>query len=573
MQYQKLIKSSIKQALDELEIKLPKDIHLETPMISDHGDFSSNIAMQLNSKPHPAQIGKTLNPKQIAEKIKSRLSKHKKLSKSVSKIEIAGPGFLNFWLSEEALTQNLENILNKNILNSNFGENKNIVIDYSAPNIAKRFSVGHLRSTVIGQALYNLYTTLGFDTVGDNHLGDWGTQFGMILAGLEKYDLDIDKLSVEDLENLYVKYSAEAKEELNLRDKAKDWFKKLEEGDTEAKSIWQKAVDISLEEFDKIYQKLDVKIDYAYGESFYEDKMQTVIDKAKSKNLARESEGALIFEFKDLPPAMLLKSDGTTTYFTRDLATIKFRLDEFNPVKIIYEVGAEQTLHFLQVFTAAEKLGWTDNVELKHVAHGLFLMNGKKMSTRKGTNIKLSDLLDKAVEKAREAIEEAQVAKDLSDKQKEEISEKVGIGAIKYFDLKHSPSSNIDFDWEDALNMQGNSGPYLQYTYARTQSVLRKAGQPSTINYQLLSTNAEEMVLLRIFSQFFGIIIDAAKNYSPNTLANYLYDLAQKYNGFYNAHKIIDSDKQEFRLALTAATGIILKQGLEILGVKSPERM
>jgi len=565
MQYQKIIKSAIKQALAELEIKPPKEIHLETPTLSDHGDFASNIAMQIADG----------NPRDLAETIKEKLSNYEEVQKTISKIEIAGPGFLNFWASQEVLLQNLENILNKNILNKNIGKNKKVVIDYSAPNIAKRFSVGHLRSTVIGQAIYNLYTSLGFDTVGDNHLGDWGTQFGMILAGLEKYELDINKLSVEDLENLYVKYSSEAKENPDLREKAKTWFKKLEESDPEATDLWQKAVDVSISEFDKIYQKLGVKLDHAYGESYYQDKMSLVIDEAKSKNLAHESEGALIFKFEAIPPAMLLKSDGTTTYFTRDLAAIYFRMQTWNPNIIIYEVGAEQTLHFRQVFAAAKALGWVEGVELKHVAHGLFLLNGKKMSTRKGTNIKLSELLDKAVEKASEAIDAAQVAKDLDDTEKREISQQVGIGAIKYFDLKHAPNSNIDFNWEDALSMQGNSGPYLQYTNARINSILQR-GEFTISNFQFtnnLNINAEEKILLRFFSQYEGIIIDAAKNYSPNTLANYLYDLAQKFNTFYNAHKIIDSENQEFRIALTAATGILLKQGLEILGIETPEKM
>jgi len=333
--------------------------------------------------------------------------------------------------------------------------------------------------------------------------------------------------------------------------------------------MWQSAIDVSMAEFNSIYEFLDVKIDQTLGESFYEDKMGSIIDEAKKKGLAKESEGALVMELDEgMPPAMLLKSDGTTTYFTRDLATIRFRLDTWDPHLIIYEVGSEQTLHFRQVFAATQKMGWGDELKLVHVAHGLFLMDGKKMSTRGGTTIKLEELLQKAIIRARFVMDEAQIAKDLSEAEKNNISREVGIGAVKYFDLKHAPTSNINFNWDEALSMDGNSGPYLQYTYARTQSVLGKAKKIPAINRK--PDASEEASLLRCLVHFPKVVENAATSYSPNLLANYLYALAQSFNAFYANCKIAED---ETRLSLTAATGQVLQNGLNLLGIKAPQKM
>ena len=548
-----------------------KEIHLGVPELEEHGDYATNVAMVLAKK-------KKKNPRDLAEEIIKKLRGNKDLAKVVSKIEVAGPGFVNFWLKEEYLLGNLKDIQKEKEKygSGTIGKDQKVIVEYSSPNIAKQFSVGHLRSTIIGQALYNLYKFLGYKVVGENHLGDWGTQFGMIIAQVVRKNKDPNKLSVDDFEKLYVEFNREAEKDPKVRDEGKLWFKKLEEGDKKARKIWKKAKVVSLREFEKIYTLLDVKVDNQHGESFYEDKMSKVIDQARKRGLSKKSKGAEIVELKREPPAMLLKSDGATTYFTRDLATIKYRIDTWDPNIFIYEVGSEQKLHFRQVFSTAKLLGWGKGREFVHVAHGLFLFGGKKMSTRKGTGIKLEEVLKESVKKARKIIDKSETGRGLSEEEKVSVAKEVGTGAIKYFDLSHRPTSDINFDWKTTLALEGNSGPYLQYTVARTNSVLAKLKTDNSklkASIKNLKLNREELSVLRSLSRFSEVIIDASKSYSPNLLANYLFDLAQKYNTFYNKHKIILSKEAIFRLALTSATGQVLKNGLKLLGIKAPERM
>jgi len=534
------------------------DIVVDVPGNNEFGDYSTNIAMQLKAK----------SPRQKAEEIVAKLLSNQDTKLLFDKIEVAEAGFINFHLSKEALLKNLEKVDEK-YGSSDIGKGKTAVIDYSAPNIAKAFGVGHLRSTIIGQALYNLYHFSGYKVIGDNHLGDWGTQFGMIIAAVKKNNLDIEKLSVDELEKAYVEYNKKIEDNPGLKDVAKEWFKRLEEGDKEAKHIWQKAKDISLAEFQRIYDLLGVDIDYAYGESFYEDKMEAVIREVEKKGLARKSEGAEIVEFNPpaggLPPAMLIKSDGATTYFTRDLATIKFRIATWKPDIYIYEVGSEQSVYFRQLFETVRMLGWIKDEELVHVGHGLFLFGGKKMSTRKGGSIKLEEVLKEAVERA----------KKLGNGDAKTAAA-VGIGAIKYYDLLHHPTSSINFDWEKIFVLEGNSGPYLQYTVARTNSVLVKSTNlqisKSANNSQF---NHEEELVLRCLVHFPEVVENAALTYSPNLLCNYLYNLASKFNTFYARHRILSDNRanSELRLGLTSAVGRVLKSGLKLLGIQAPERM
>lgn len=542
-------------------------VHLETPEVEGHGDYASNAALVLAKK-------EKKNPKELAEEIAGKLKKDKDLLKIVSKIEVAGPGFINFWLSEEYLAENLAEIAQKGKKygSSSLGSGKTVIIDYSAPNIAKRFSVGHLRSTVIGQAIYNLYEFLGYKVIGDNHLGDWGTQFGTLLHQITSKNLKAEELDIDKLEELYIEFNKEKEKDESLGEKARERFRKLEEGDSKAREIWKAVVEISMAEFDEIYKLLDVSIDVAYGESSYEEKMEEVLKLARKKGISKKSEGAEIIELKDMPPGMLLKSDGGTTYFTRDLATILFRIEKWDPSLIIYEVGAEQKLHFRQVFEASRMLGWEKGREFIHVAHGLFLADGKKMSTRKGTTVKLEKVLNESVKKAKEIIDRTETAKDLSNKEKEDISKAVGIGAVKYFDLLHSPTSNINFNWETLFNLQGDSGPYLQYTYARAKSVLKKAGKGKKDQKGFSLQNKERDVAASLV-KFPQVVEDAAKNYSPNLLCSYLFSLAQKYSSFYNENKIIGSENESARLSLTNATAQVLENGLNLLGIKTPEKM
>jgi arginyl-tRNA synthetase len=534
------------------------DINLEFPENDAFGDYTTNVAMVSGKK---------------AEEMVEKLKKDTGLSKLVSKIEIKEPGFINFFLSQEALIKELGEITEKGEKygSSGLGEGKTVVIDYSSPNIAKRFGIGHLRSTVIGQALYNLYSTLGYKVIGDNHLGDWGTQFGVLLYQIESKGLKAEDLSLDKLEELYVEFHQEAEKETKLWEEARGQFKKLEEGDKKAREVWKKLVEVSMKEFDKIYALLGVKFDYAYGESFYEDYMPKVLKTLEEKGLAKKSQGAQIMEFPDLPPAMLVKSDGATTYFTRDLATILFRIGSWDPQLVIYEVGMEQTLHFRQVFAAAKLLGWAKDREFVHICHGLIRFEHGKMSTRKGETIKLEAVLAEAGERAFKKMDLAKKHITVSAPEEAKIGLAVGIGAIKYNDLKRDPKTDIVFDWDEILNMEGNSAPYLQYTVVRTNSVMEKAGKDMRTDKSI--TNTEESSVLRSLVRYPEIIKLAAESYSPNLLCNHLFGLAQKYNNFYNKHRILGEENEGFRLSLSRATGQVLKNGLQILGIQTPERM
>ena len=469
-------------------------------------------------------------------------------------------GFSNLWLKQEVLAKEAEKILNgkqKDELKK-IGKGKTMVIDYSAPNIAKPFGIGHLRSTNIGQALYNIYQTLGWTCIGENHLGDWGTQFGKMITAIKHWGMEE---TIEGLEKLYVKFHEEAETDKTLEDEARAWFAKLEQGNGEAKKIWQDCVDISMNEFNRVYEMLDVKIDNAYGEAFYLPMLPEVISEMKAGGLTKKSEGALMVEMKSLPPAMLLKSDGATTYFTRDMATVKFRKEKWNPDLIIYEVGSEQNLHFKQVFAAARLMGWGDS--FIHIGHGLIRWKEGKFSTRKGDTIHLAEIIETAKEQA----------KKIAPTNTEAEIEAVAIGAIKFNDLSADPKRDIIFDWDKVMSMEGNSGPYLQYTYARCRSVLAKA----KTNYELRITNyefnEEEKALLRYFYQYSEKIVEAADRFSPAVLAEYLLILARKYNEFYGKHRIIGEAHEEQRLFLTKVTAKIIKDGLTILGIKILEKM
>lgn len=546
-----MIKDKIIKAIAKATGIEKAGIHLDSPTHPLFGDYATNIALQTKT-----------NPEEILEK----LQKDDDLNKLVKNIGIQN-GFINFYLSDQVLLDNLSEILKKQekFGQSEVGKGKTVVIDYSSPNIAKRFGIGHLRSTIIGQALYNLYSFIGWQAIGDNHLGDWGTQFGVLIYMVEQNNLDPINLSVDEWEKLYVDFHALEEKNPSIRDDARDAFARLEKGDEAARKIWQAAYDSSLKEYDRIYKRLGVQIDYAYGESFYEDKMEEAIEAAKEKGVTTESEGALAVEFDKkykLPSNLLVKTNGTTTYLTRDLALMFFRKREWNPDLQIFEVGADQKLYFQQVFALAEMMGLFTLDQLHHVAHGMIRFKEGKMSTRRGKTIKLEEVLEEAVQKAKTLGSES-----------DELAEIVGIGALKYNDLKRDPTKDIIFDWDEIINMEGNSGPYLQYTYARTQSILKKANRQLNTKYEILNTNDEEALLLRHLIKFSEVIISSAEAFAPNTLCTYLYDLAQKYNTFYNAHQIVGSENEDFRLALTSATGQALSNGLHLLGIASPEKM
>ncbi|MEK7473062.1 MAG: arginine--tRNA ligase [Patescibacteria group bacterium] len=528
------------------EITAIDDVCVEFATDERFGDYSSNVALK----------NKELDIDEIIEKLNKDNNNFTAEKKG---------GFINFWLKKDILIDSLIEIDEEKE-----GNGKVVIVDYSSPNIAKPFGIGHLRSTVIGQALYNLYKYLGYKVIGDNHSGDWGTQFGKLLYMIDK--TKTKDLSIENLEKLYVSFHKEAEKDVKLEEEARKWFKKLEDNDTTARTIWKQCVKISLNEFDKIYDLLGVKIDNNFGESFYLAEMKEMLaNPAIIKHLETGENNSKIIKLPNIKtPLMFLKSDGATTYATRDMATLSFRQKKYKPDLIIYEVGAEQQLYFKQLFLAAKLLKIVDQkTELVHTAHGLYLASdGKKFSTRKGKTIKLEQVLEEAIERAKKLGNSDQA-----------IATQVGIGAIKYFDLMHSVQSDVVFDWEKIMNMEGNSGPYIQYTVARINSVTLK-GQTlkdqtftDELSFEGLTLSEQETSVLRKLSQFQEIIVIAAKNYSPNVLCSYLYELASKFNSLYNAHKIIGSETEEFRLLLTKKTGETLKKGLKILGIETPERM
>lgn len=545
---------------------------LEHPAVLEHGDYSTNIALAIFGNDKWQMInGKYQNPKEVAEWLKGEYEKL--CDEIVEKVEAAGPGFVNFYLSKDALLNGLKQFDTGNLEFSETGEGKTVVVEYSSPNIAKPFGIGHLRSTIIGQAIYNLYKTLGWKVIGDNHIGDWGTQFGALIYKVLEAKIPYSKLTIDKLEELYVEFNKEATENPDLKDEARLCFKKLEEGDKTAREIWEELKKISFEEYERIYGLLNVKIDNAHGEAFYEDMLERIVKECVDKGVAKESQGALIIGYPDgMTPGIIRKSDGASTYLTRDLATVRYRIENWKPDFVIYEVGAEQSLHFKQIFGAVELLGWAKKEDFYHLPHGLYLSpNGKKFSTRKGDTVHLEDILLEAVERA----------KKLSKDENEEVAGKVGIGAIKYYDLSHQPQSDIVFDWEKVFALEGNSAPYIQYTYARTQSVIGRAGSAVvTPNFGAprptsLALEPEELAILRHYYRYPEVIEVAAKSYSPNLVATYLFELAQKYNHFYNTNRILEAEgeRKELRLALTRVVGNILKSGLGILGIEAPERM
>jgi arginyl-tRNA synthetase len=564
-----ILKNSARQLFPKIKIS---EFQIEHPEKKEFGDYSTNlaflIAKELKKKPSETanQIAKSVEKEKIFEKV-----------------EVKEPGFINFFLSFDFLFNELKKILKEkeNYGKSKIGKGKIVVIDYSSPNIAKPFGIGHLRSTIIGQALYNIYKFLGYKVIGDNHLGDWGTQFGKLIFAIKNWGKKkIEDFSIEELEELYVKFHKEAEKNPQLEEEGRRWFKKLEEGDREARRIWKALVKISLKEFERIYKLLGVKFDFALGESFYEPMTKEVIEELKEKKIAKESKGALIIEFpkNEFPPVIIQKSDGTTTYFTRDLATIKYRLKKWNPDLIIYEVGADQKLHFQQLFKTVEILGWAKKTKFVHVAHGLYRTKTGKFSTRRGETVHLEDVLKEAIERAKEIIERSETSRGLTEREKERVSKIVGIGAVKYNDLSQHPSKDIIFDWEKVLNLKGNSAPYLQYTFVRCQSVLRKAKRFQIENFKLKieKLKKEEIDILREIYKFPEVVQEAAEKFSPNLICNFVFDLAKSYNLFYDLYPILKAEDEKiknFRLILTKSVAQIIKNSLSLLGISVPQRM
>ena len=578
------LKKVILTASQKIDLDLEiDDIKIEHPSDTNFGDYSTNIAMSLAKQ-------KKINPRELAESLRSQISGLRSQENIIENIEVAGAGFINFYLKPEYLIKEAESINYeiefRNRL-SEYGKEKTMVIDYSAPNIAKPFGIGHLRSTNIGQAIYNIYKILGWNCIGDNHIGDWGTQYGKLTAAIVRCkmldprfkifegDFDINKLTINDLEKLYVAFHKEAETDESLIDEGREWFAKLENGDKEAREIWQKCIDISLLEFEKVYQTLGVHIDFIHGESFYQEMLPEVTKEIIDKGITKKSEGAIIVELGDMPPAMLQKTNETTTYFTRDMATIKYRIENWNPDLIVYEVGVDQQLHFRQVFETAKLMGWWPKNGMVHVAHGLIRWPTGKFSTRKGDTIHLSDVIEKAMDEAKKIAEKSSVNKEMTATEKEEMIKVVAIGAVKFSDLATDPRRDVIFDWDKIMSLDGDSGPYLQYTYARCKSVLNKTKIKEQKNIEMIPNemNEDEKGLVREFYKFEEKIIESSERYSPAVIAEYLLGIARKYNEFYAKNRIIDQKEEIFRVFLTKTTASIIETGLDLLGIQTVEKM
>lgn len=546
-----------------------KPIEISIATNEKFGDFQTNFAM-MNSK----IIGG--NPRKIAEEIVNEIGTCNHL---IEKLEIAGPGFINIFLKDEYLGEYVSKMTTEKFKYTELNTKGDVIIDYSSPNIAKRMHIGHLRSTIIGDAVKRLYNFLGYHTVADNHIGDWGTQFGKLIIGYRKW-LDkeaYEKNPIEELERVYVEFSKESENDPSLDDLAREELKKLQDGDKENYALWQEFIKVSLDEYNKLYNRMGITFDTYYGESFYHNMMPAVLDELVEKGLAVEDQGAKVvfFDEKDnLHPCIVQKKDGAFLYSTSDIATVKFRKENYDINRLIYLTDERQQDHFKQFFKITEMLGW--DIEKIHIWFGIMRFADGVFSTRKGNVIRLEQLLDEGKKRALEVIEEKNPS--LSDEEKNNIAEVVGVGAIKYADLSQNRQSPIIFEWDKVLSFEGNTAPYLQYSYARIQSIKKKAeemGKVITADTKIVIKDKIERNLVTFLTLFPTMVLKAGETYKPNLLTDYLFDLAKKFNTFYNACPILNQEDEVLlsRLLIADRTAEILRQGLDLLGIRTVDRM
>ena len=544
--------------------------YIEKPKDQKNGDYAFpcfKLAKELRKAP-------AIIANDIQEKIE--IDKEK-----IEKIEVVG-GYLNFYINKNAITKEvLEKVeLDEEYGKSKIGEGKNIVIDYSSPNIAKPFHIGHLRSTVIGGALYKIYKHLGYNVTGINHLGDYGTQFGKLIEGYKLWgeEYNIEENPIDELTKIYIRINQLCKEDKSVLEACRNNFKKLEDGDEYCTKLWERFRSLSLKEFQKVYDLLGIKFDSWNGEAFYSDKMPEVIEILEKTGKLVESQGARIIDLEDKginTPCIIEKSNGSTTYATRDLAAILYRARTYDFDKALYLTSYEQALHFKQVFEVAKLLGIDEKYTngLVHVPFGMVLLPTGKMSTREGKIIKLEELLEEAIQRAKKVIEE----KNPGLENKDEIAKKVGIGAVIFNDLANNRVKDEIFEWDQILNFQGETGPYIQYTYVRTKSVLEKVEKVpefATVDLNELSDEYSQNII-KLMYNFENTLVQVTKKEEPSILSRYLIDLAKAYSSFYNENKIITDEQktQDARVYLTYAVGQVLKTGANLLGIEMPEKM
>ncbi|MFD3450151.1 arginine--tRNA ligase [Microbacteriaceae bacterium 4G12] len=534
---------------------------LEKPKYEQHGDLAFPcFGLAKAFRKSPAIIAG-----ELAEQLKSPL---------FMKVEAVGP-YVNMFLNRESISgEVVEAIIKENKAYGNqvFGEGKTIVIDYSSPNIAKPFSMGHLRSTVIGNSLKKIGEKCGYEVVGINHIGDWGTQFGKLIAAYKKWG-DEEKVKqnpIKELFRLYVHFHEVVKEHPELEDEGRAWFKKLEDDNEEAVALWTWFRSESLNEFSRIYELLGVKFDSYNGEAFYNNKMEYMVKLLEEKNLLVQSDGAQVVELgEEMPPCLIKKSDGATLYATRDLTAAIYRQNTYKFDRALYVVGGEQSLHFEQFFAVLKKMGYPWVKGMSHVQFGLILKDGKKMSTRKGKVVLLEDVITEAIALAKQNIEE----KNPQLQNKEKVAHQVGVGAILFHDLKNERIHNIEFSLEHMLKFEGETGPYVQYTHARACSILRKAEYTKAEEAVKLQDDASWAVV-KLLESFPTVVKEAFDRYEPSHISKYVLDLAQAFNKYYGNVRILEDDEEkESRLQLVYATKVVLQEGLRLLGVEAPEEM
>lgn len=562
MNNKELIASELAKVIDSLDQDAILNL-LEQPKSSDLGDIAFP-AFSLAKVERKA-------PQAIAADIAEKIDQS-----AFEKVVATGP-YVNFFLDKSKISdQVIKSVIEAgaDYGQQDEGHGQNITIDLSSPNIAKPFSVGHLRSTVIGDALSNIFRKMGYNTIKINHLGDWGKQFGLLMVAYKKWGSKeaVEANPIDELLKLYVRINAEIENDPELDEEGRLWFKKLEDGDPEATELWQWFRDESLVEFNRIYKLLGVEFDSLNGEAFYNDKMDEAVQILEEKGLLKESKGASIVELDDvnLPPAMIKKSDGATLYITRDIATAIYRARTYNFVKNIYAVGQEQSNHFRQLKAVLKKMGFDWSDDMVHVDFGLVTKNRQKLSTRKGNIILLEPTLQEAISRAKAQIEE----KNPELENKEEVAHAVGVGAVKFYDLKTDRRNGYDFDLEAMVSFEGETGPYVQYAYARIQSILRKANFTPSADATYSLNDPESWEIIKLLQDFSRVVKRAAENYDPSLIAKYAINLAQAFNKYYAHTRILDeSPERDSRLALSYSTAVVLKEALRLLGVDAPEKM
>ena len=562
MDNKQIIASELAKVIDSLDQDAILNL-LEQPKSSDLGDIAFP-AFSLAKVERKA-------PQAIAADIVEKID-----TTHFDKVVATGP-YVNFFLNKAEISgQVIKEVVKEgaDYGQQNEGKGENVTIDLSSPNIAKPFSVGHLRSTVIGDALSNIFRKMGYNTIKINHLGDWGKQFGLLMVAYKKWGSKeaVEANPIDELLQLYVRINAEIENDPALDDEGRLWFKKLEDGDPEATELWQWFRDESLVEFNRIYELLGVEFDSLNGEAFYNDKMDEGIKILEEKGLLEESKGASIVNLDDvnLPPAMIKKSDGATLYITRDIATAMYRARTYNFVKSIYVVGQEQSNHFRQLKAVLKKMGFDWSDDMTHVDFGLVTKNRQKLSTRKGNIILLEPTLQEAISRAKSQIED----KNPELENKEAVAHAVGVGAVKFYDLKTDRRNGYDFDLEAMVSFEGETGPYIQYAYARIQSILRKADFTPDANADYRLNDAESWEIIKLLQDFSRVVKRVADNYEPSLIAKYAISLAQAFNKYYAHTRILDeSPERDSRLALSYSTAVVLKEALRLLGVDAPEKM